>query len=346
MTVRYRSKNKELLPSYVCQRKGIEHAEKICQNIPGAALDKAVSNLLLEVITPLALEVTLAVQEELKTRADEVQGVHYRQVERLIYETELAKRRYMRVDPDNRLVADELESDWNARLRELTEARQEHEKICQRFPDSIAEEQRLEIEQIAADFPGLWLNEALPDRERKRILRLILEDVTLLKGEQITAHIRFKGGATKKATVSFLPKFLETFRTKTAVVQEIDRLLENHTYEEIAAILNESGFTTGTRQSFTRKRVYSIFRKYKLKDRFTSLRETGLLTAKELAEQWDVLPETVKEWRRQGILNLDAHKVNDNNVYLYEQPSEDAPQNLDVKKHFPGANQKILSRRR
>lgn len=325
--------------------KGIEHAEKICQNIPGAALDKDISNLLVEVITPLALEVTLAVQEELRSRADEVQGAHYRQVERLIYETELAKRRYMRVAPDNRLVADELESDWNARLRELTEARQEYEKVCRRFPDSIAEEQRLEIQKIADDFPGLWLDEALPDRERKRILRLILEDVTLLKGEQITAHIRFKGGATKTLTVSLLPKFLEAFRTKTAVVQEIDHF-ENHTYGEIAAILNESGFTTGKGQSFTRKKVYSIFRKYKLKDRFTRLREAGLLTAEEVADRWGVLPETVKEWRRRGLLNLKAHKVNDNNVYLYEQPGEGAPQKSRCEKTLFGSDQIILSRRR
>lgn len=323
MTVRYRSKREEIFPSYLCQQKGIECAENPCQVIPGFALDGAVCNLLLEVITPLALEVTLAVQEELKARSDEVKAAHRQQIERLQYEVELAKRRYMHVDPGNRLVADELESNWNARLRDLTEAQQEYEKCCRRLPEQVDEEQRLEIQKIADDFPGLWRRKDLPNRERKRILRLILEDVTLLKEEQIAAHIRFKGGATKTITVSHLPRYFETFRTKPAVVQEIDRLLENYTLKDIAAILNERGLTTGAGKPFSRTNVYFILKENELKDRFTRLREAGLLTAEEMARELDALPDSIRMWRRRGLLK--GHKVNDRNEYLYEPPRENAP---------------------
>jgi len=106
-------------------------------------------------------------------------------------------------------VADKLEANWNTRLRELTEARQEYEKRCCLGPQEPGDNELLEIQRIADDFPKVWQNKELPDRERKRILRLIIEDVTLHEDEQITAHIRFKGGATKTVTVPLLPRYLE-----------------------------------------------------------------------------------------------------------------------------------------
>ncbi len=333
MTVRYRSKRETIFPSYLCQQKGIENAENPCQIIPGFSLDEAVSNLLLEVITPLALEVTMAVQEELKAREKEVEAAHCREIERLHYETELAKRRYMHVDPNNRLVADELEANWNTRLRELTEARREYEKRCCLGPQEPDGNERLEIQRIADDFPKVWQNKELPDRERKRILRLIIEDVTLHKDKQITAHIRFKGGATKTIEVPFLPRYFELIKTKPAVVQEIDHLLENHTLKETADLLNERGFTTGKGKAFTRINVSFILKEYGLKDRYTRLREAGLLTAEELARLLNAQPETVKAWRKKGLLQ--GYKVNDKNEYLYERPGENVPRGRQSKNISP-----------
>src|SRR5207248_975651 len=122
MTVRYHSRREQLIPDYVCQRDGIEHREPICQHIPGAAIDEAVGNILVEAVTPVTLEVALAVQQELQSRLDEADRLRQQQVERSRYEAELARRRYLRVDPDNRLVADSLEADWNAKLEMLPDA--------------------------------------------------------------------------------------------------------------------------------------------------------------------------------------------------------------------------------
>jgi hypothetical protein len=126
MTVRYHSRNGHLCPEYVCQREGIEHAEPVCQRVPGVGIDRAISELLIEAVNPVALEVTLAVQRELQCRMEEADRLRHKQVERAQYESDLAQRRYMRVDPDNRLVADSLEADWNHKLRTLTEAHQEY----------------------------------------------------------------------------------------------------------------------------------------------------------------------------------------------------------------------------
>ena len=113
MTVRYHSRHGRLCPEYICQREGIEHAEAVCQRVPGAGVDQAIGVMLVDAINPVALEVTLAVQRELQSRFDEADRLRHAQVERAQYESELAQRRYMRVDPDNRLVADSLEAHWN-----------------------------------------------------------------------------------------------------------------------------------------------------------------------------------------------------------------------------------------
>jgi Arc/MetJ family transcription regulator len=220
MTVRYHTRGTRIVPDYLCQRQGVEHAEKICQQIPGAVIDEAIGELLLEVVTPLALEVTLAIQDELNARRAEVENLYRQQVERLRYEAELARRRYMRVDPDNRLVADELEADWNKKLREMVEAQEKYEKYCADKSRSPDNNEYAEIERIVTDFPRLWRDASLPDRERKRILRLILEDVTLIKKKQITVQVRFKGGATRTLILPIPLRSWEARQTDPRVVEE------------------------------------------------------------------------------------------------------------------------------
>ena len=113
MTLRYHARQAGLCPEYVCQRKGIENAEPPCQRIPGAEVDRVLSDMLLELVNPVAFDVALTVQQELQGRLDESDRLRKQHVERARYEAELAQRRYMRVDPENRLVADTLEADWN-----------------------------------------------------------------------------------------------------------------------------------------------------------------------------------------------------------------------------------------
>lgn len=120
MTIRYKHRRQERLdPVYLCQRNRIERWESSCQYIPGAAIDEAISKLLLESVSPLTLEVALRVQQELESRFNEADKLRKQQVERAEYEANLARRRFMKVDPDNRLVVDTLEVEWNEKLREL-----------------------------------------------------------------------------------------------------------------------------------------------------------------------------------------------------------------------------------
>jgi len=319
MAVRYHVRGARLIPDYVCQRDGIELAEKNCQHIPGATLEDSIGALLLESVTPLALEVTLAIQNELDARAADVELLHRQQVERSRYDAELAKRRYLHVDPDNRLVADELEADWNAKLRVLQQAQEEYERRRQEST-GVTEEQRAAILKIAADFPRLWRDPNVPDRERKRMVRLILEDVTLLRQkERIVAHVRFKSGSVQTLCVPAPLTAWAAVKTNPGIVEEIGRLLDGHTDGEIASLLNGQGLRSGAGLVFTALSVRRIRRSYGLKTRFDRLHAAGMLTADELAARLGVCAATIGDWRRNGLIYGEA--VNGKREHLYPPTS-------------------------
>ncbi len=324
MTVRYHTRGGRLVPDYMCQRKTIEQAaRRACQVIPGANLDQAIGELLVEAVTPMALEVALAVQQELTDRASEVDRLRQQQVERARYEADLAQRRYMRVDPDNRLVANTLESFWNQKLRELTEAQEEYERQCQSENFLLDEQRRAEILALATNFPRLWQDPHTPDRERKRMVQLILEDVTLIRSAQITAHVRFKGGSTRSLSLPIPSPAWQLHQTTPLVIKEVDRLLDQHTDGEIAAILNERSLRSGRGKPFNQMIVARIRSNYGLADRYSRLRAAGMLTIQEIAHILGVCDDTVKKWRCRGLLRAKAY--NDKGQCLFEPLDKNAP---------------------
>ena len=146
MSVRYHQRGgQRIVPDYLCQRKQIQQGEPPCLRIPGTELDRAIGALLIERVTPETLAVTISVQDEIVTRAAEAQRLRHLQVERAHYEADLAQRRYLKVDPDNRLVATVLEAEWNTKLRELEEARAIEEQYNRSDQHQVSEQERAEI---------------------------------------------------------------------------------------------------------------------------------------------------------------------------------------------------------
>ncbi|MFC1612025.1 recombinase family protein, partial [Myxococcota bacterium] len=323
MTVRYHSRQGQQVPVYVCQKDRIEYAGRICQHIPGAGIDKAIGELLVETVTPTALEVALQVEDELHKRIDEVDRLHRQRVERFEHEAELARRRFMQVDPDNRLVADALEADWNDKLRTYKESREHYEQQVEAARAQLSEEQRARVVAVATDFPALWGDPKTPHRERKRMVRLLIEDVTLNKREEIIAHVRFKGGAVETLSLPRLQPSWRIRQTPRRIVYKIDRLLESHTDGQIATILNDRGYVSGEGCCFNRRMVQKIRRKYDLKSRYQRLREMGLFTLEEMSQLLGVHWATVKTWRDRGLLL--AVPYNDKNECLYPHPGPVPP---------------------
>ena len=319
MTVRYHTRKGVKVPDYQCVRENIQIAGEKCQVIQGAGIDATVSRLLVDTVTPMALEVALNVQAELEARADDADKLRRTHVERARQRTELARRRYLAVDPDNRLVADTLEADWNDALRALQTAQDEYERQTAAANAALTKQHKQRIRQLASDFPKLWNDPATPARERKRIARLLIDDVTLTKTDQVHMHVRFRGGQTTTLTI---PKALNSWQarqTPAEILAEIDRLLDEHTDRGTAEQLNQLGRRSGMNQPFTRRIVINIRRHNNLPSHSERLRARGLLTQQEIAQRLGVHPNTIHAWRRAGLLH--AHKANDKNDYLYEPPT-------------------------
>jgi hypothetical protein len=181
MTVRYHQRRGQELPTYACQRDGIEHSRRICQAVPGAGLDQQIGQLLIDTLTPLAIEAALTVTAELEHRAAEAEALRAAHVERARYHADPARRRYLAAGPANRLVAGTLEADWNTALRALTQAQEACDQARKHDTGQLTDAQQARIRQLATDLPAIWNDPATPARERKRIARLLLTDVTVTR---------------------------------------------------------------------------------------------------------------------------------------------------------------------
>src|SRR5271166_4145830 len=324
MTVRYHQRRGRLLPTYVCQRDGIEHARRICQAVPGADLDQRIGQLLIDTLTPLTIEAALTVTAELQHRAAEADALRAAHVERARYHADLARRRYLAVDPANRLVADTLEADWNTALRALTQAQNACEQARKQDTGQLTDAQQARIRQLVTDLPAIWNDPATPARERKRIARLLLTDVTVTRTrDTITAHVRLPAGQHHTLTMPVPPTAAQMRTTPADAVTAVDELLDHHTHAQIASILNDRGLTSGEGRPFHRLIIRNIRDDYGLRSREQRLRDAGMLTLTQMAGRLGVPAKTVKTWHHAGLIT--GHPYNDKGQCLYPPPGPNPP---------------------
>ena len=221
-------------------------------------------------------------------------------------------------------MADELEAQWNRALQQLADAQETYERRRQADRVIIDADARARILALATDFPRLWHDPHTPDRERKRMVRLPMDDVTLIKaGDGLTAHVRFRGGATTTLTLTRALNAWQLRETSAEIVALLDHLLDRHADRDIATILNARGYVSGTGQPFQRGIVQHIRHGHHLRSLHARLRARGLLTRDEMADRLKVSADTVKIWGRHGL--LPRHRCNDKDECLYEPPGPNAP---------------------
>jgi DNA invertase Pin-like site-specific DNA recombinase len=331
--IRYATRRGRQEAWYVCDRAHTTRSEPNCQSIAGPPIDEATGSLVTEKMTPAAVELALEIRREIEARYEEADQLRCRVIERAQIEAELAQRRFMRVDPSNRLVAGTLEREWNDKLRALAEAREERERARQRDQVVLDDAIRQRLAAMTTDFRTLWDDPSTPNRERKRLLACIIEDATLIKlpAEGITKiHVRFKGGKTETLTVRNPKSSAQQIQTPREVVELVDQLLDTHGYSEIADVLNDRGFQPGgsarpgrEADRFTAKRVAYLMHTYGLSSRYDRLRKRGMLNRKEMADRLGIHEQTVDQWAKHGIIK--AHVYNDHGWQLYELPGPNIP---------------------
>jgi DNA invertase Pin-like site-specific DNA recombinase len=330
--VRYRSTRGKQEAWYICDRAHSALGDQDCQSIAGPPIDQAIGALVAERMTPAAVELALEIRREIEARQQEADHLRSRAVERAQFEADLAQRRFMLVDPSNRLVADTLEAEWNDKLRALAQAREERERARQRDQVLLGDVIRQRLVAMTTDFKKLWNDPTTPHRERKRLLAHIIEDATLTKvrAEGITeVHLRFKGGKTETLTILNPKSSAQQVNTAPEIVQLVDKLLDNHIYSEIADILNQQGLRPGGSARpgrrdtcFTALRVAYLVHRYALRSRYDRLRDRGMLTVTEAAAHLGIHEATVVHWAEHGVIARHAYNAH---AYLYELPESNLP---------------------
>ena len=318
MTVRYHHRRGQLIPEYICQRVKVEHGlSNNCQLVPGVSIDQEIGKVLVGMMNSENIDIAIAVQRELQTRLDEADRLRYKHVERCRYEADLARRRYLKVDPDKRYVAEVLEAEWNEKLRTLDEAHSAYEAAKERDLTTLNQNHTAALNALASDFSTIWQNDSLPNRERKRIVRLLIEDVTIIRDTKLTCHIRFKGGMCRTLNLPLPKSAADQRRTPLEVVRAIDELLDDHPEFRIADMLTERGMKSGAGQPFTLDHVMRIRIAYGLPNRWTRLRKRGKLLARELADKFGIACEKVRRCRELGLLASHEYR---RGKYLYDDP--------------------------
>ena len=316
MTVRYRVRDGHPMPAYVCQREAVETASRPCQVITGTGLDDLVGEVILEAVSPASLDVALEVFEEIRTRKAELDRLRRAAVERAREEAEFARRQYMLVRPENRLVADTLERQWNEKLSVVNEAEEDYRKTKEE-PSELTVEDKERIQALVRDLSRVWKDARTSSRDKKRMLRLLVEDVTLTReAPMVRIDIRWKGGAVSSFTKPLPLAAPDMVRTPPSIVEMVRALAPHETDREIAQTLNARDLHSGKGRRFAPNIIKSIRATYGIDSMWERYRKEGWLTSEEVATQLKVHPKTARRFAAEGLLR--GLPVNDKGDFLFE----------------------------
>ena len=304
--VHYRGRNSA--PGYHCAGKDLVAGRGVyCLNVGGTVIEQAVANAFLEAITPAAIEAMRLSVQQLQSNQDASLSQWRLEVERTRYEAERAERRYRTVEPENRLVARGLESEWENRLRDLAAAEMELRRREQQRPSTISPEQLKAIERLGSDIRQVWDAATTTDRDRKELVRALLEEVVLnLKRAEGRAHLtlRWRGGAITLLDIP-VPQFKPMGpRTDEDTISLLRRLATLYPDEVIAGILNRQERKTATGERFTANQVGSL-RRYRDIPRFqppTTPPDGELVSIRKAAQVLGMNTSSIHRWLADGFI--------------------------------------------
>jgi transposase len=304
--IHYRGRNST--PGYHCSGKNLVEGRGVyCLNVGGLAIEQAVANAFLEAVTPAAVEAMRLTVEQLQSNHDTALSQWRLEVERMRYESERAERRYRMVEPENRLVARGLEAEWESRLRDLAAAETELRRREQQRPRALDQEQLKRIQSLSSDIRPVWTAVTTTDRDRKELLRTLLEEVVFnLKRAEGQAHLtlRWRGGAITTLDV-LIPRFRPMGpRTDEDTISLLRRLAALYPDEVIAGILNRQERRTATGERFTANQVGSL-RRYRNIPRFQPPDKPpagDVVTIRKAAQILGLNTSTIHRWLADGFI--------------------------------------------
>jgi len=285
----------------------VEGRGKWCLRVGGSQIDETVAKLFLEVVNDAGIESAIETEATIEADFDASLAQWGLEVERLRYEAQRAERRYRAVDPDNRLVARGLEAEWERCLQNLSAAELELATRKERRPALLSFDQRQMLRSLAADLEKVWSAPSTTDRDRKELLRTVIEEVNIkVERPASTAHLllRWKGGALTELDITLKSRPQPRLRTDEDTVDLVRRLANLYPDTMIAGILNRQERRTATGELFTANRVGNLRRYWKIPVFESSASTAGgdLATIEKTAEFLGVAPSTVHRWLADGFI--------------------------------------------
>jgi len=291
---------------YLCVRGHVlHHTNTSCQSLGGGRLEKAVIDAFLDAVTPAGVTATAGAIRELEQQHDQLLVGQRLTLERAEYEAERAERQFDACEPENRLVARTLEGKLEDALAQVERERGKLTALEHARPKPLTDQERAALTDIARDLPKLWAAPTTTDRDRKLLLRtLIREIVVTVNAEQRQAavEIAWEGGARSELSVKLNARGPDRHRLGEDTIELIRRLAEHHPDDQIAAILNRQGRTTGHGLAFTRPRVQAARFRAGIPAAPPPDPDSNLVTIQQAATELGVTTFTIRRWLNQGLL--------------------------------------------
>jgi len=313
---------------YECGHSRADHVNTPgCRQVKATVVDGLVARRLLQALAPEEIALALAAADEHQDRRARSDRALELRVERARYEAIRAERAFHACEPDNRLVARSLENRWEEKLRELKDA--EAELAEHVVPSS--EPSREQIEALGRDLPKLWAADTTADRDRKRLLRALIADVTITQpdSDELRIGIRWRSGATEQHTI----KRPERDTIPQTTLDIIIRLAADHSDAEIAAQLHAAGLQTPRGRDFNAHAVKSARYRYEIAS--GPFRRDGELNPPQIANRLGISHSTVYDWIRHGT--LPARRGPGGRLWIHFSPETEQAcrQHIADSGHFP-----------
>jgi DNA invertase Pin-like site-specific DNA recombinase len=321
LATHYRGRNST--PGYHCAGRTLVNGRGVwCLSVGGIQLDQAVAGAFVAALSPAGLQAAVAAAQQLEADHDAALAQWRLAVERARYQATKAERRYLAVDPDNRLVARGLERDWEAKLAALAAAEAELASRERRRPRTLTAAERAAIGALGGDLARVWSASTTTDRDRKELLRTLLEEVIVnVDRDAAQAHLtmRWRGGAISQLDVALPRSHPPKIRTDEDTIALVRRLAAHYPDAQIAGILNRQGRRSARGQRFTASIVQSLRHHWGI-PRYQPPAESPqgeVVTITKAAELLGVVPSTVHRWLADGFI-------------AGEQPTPGAPWQIRV----------------
>ena len=337
LMVTYSGKNASV-PRYCCHRGRMDNGEPNCISFGAVPVDEMVSREVLRVVQPSATEAAILAASEATTKRDEVIDSLLMDLKAARYAARHAGRQYDAVDPDNRLVADELERRWNQTLERVYELEQRVEQERRRRQDQPPQSSE-SLGALARDLNRVWHDHSTDVRLKKRIIRTLIEEVVVdidMEAHEVDVVIHWKGGLHSAARVARRRRGQNSAQTSSDVVEAIRMLVRVCNDQQIAAYLSRNGLRTGRGNRWTKERVTSL-RSHRKIPRHTMERQEagGWLNLTHAAAYVGVSPRTLRQAAERGYVNAE-HPLPDG-PWVFERATLNAPDVLARFAHLPNA---------